>query len=72
MRGLNYTANKVSVIWNQALFPNSSIAAIASELYEKIWEIYMPRGKFNIAIDSSPALQISLEIVSLFEKIYDG
>jgi hypothetical protein len=54
------------------LFPNSSIAAIASELYEKIWEIYMPRGKFNIAIDSSPALQISLEIVSLFEKIYDG
>ncbi len=26
----------------------------------------------NIAIDSSPTLQISLEIVTLFEKIYDG
>ncbi len=27
---------------------------------------------WNIAIDSSPKLQISLEIIALFEKIYDG
>ncbi len=26
----------------------------------------------NIAIDSSPTLQISLQIEALFEKIYDG
>jgi hypothetical protein len=26
----------------------------------------------NIAFDSSPTLQISSEIVALFEKIYDG
>jgi hypothetical protein len=33
----------------------------------------MPRGiNGNIAIDSSPMLQISLEIVALVEKIYDG
>jgi hypothetical protein len=32
----------------------------------------MPRGNANIAIDSSPTLQISLEILALFEKIYDG
>ncbi len=32
----------------------------------------MPRGNSNIAIDSSPTLQISLEILALFEKIYDG
>jgi hypothetical protein len=51
------------------LFPNSGIA---SELYEKIRETYMPRGNSNIAVDSSPMLQISLEILALFEKIYDG
>jgi hypothetical protein len=51
------------------LFPNSGIA---SELYEKIRETYMPHGNSNIAIDSSPTLQISLEILALFEKIYDG
>ncbi len=27
---------------------------------------------WNITIDSSPTLQISLEIVAIFEKIYDG
>ncbi len=27
---------------------------------------------WNIAIDSLPKLQISLEIIALFEKIYDG
>ncbi len=27
---------------------------------------------WNITIDSSPKLQISLEIIALFEKIYDG
>ncbi len=27
---------------------------------------------WKIAIDSLPTLQISLEIVALFEKIYDG
>jgi hypothetical protein len=27
---------------------------------------------WNIAIDSSPKLQISLEVIALFEKIYDG
>jgi hypothetical protein len=32
----------------------------------------MPRGKSNIAIGSFPKLQISLRIVALFEKIYDG
>jgi hypothetical protein len=32
----------------------------------------MPRGNSNIAIDSSPTNQISLEILALFEKIYDG
>ncbi len=32
----------------------------------------MPRGNSNIAIDSSPTLQISLEILPLFGKIYDG
>jgi hypothetical protein len=32
----------------------------------------MPGGNSNIAIDSSPTLQISLEILALFEKIYDG
>jgi hypothetical protein len=32
----------------------------------------MPRGNSNNAIDSLPTLQISLEIVALFEKIYDG
>ncbi len=32
----------------------------------------MPRGNSNIAVDSSPMLQISLEILALFEKIYDG
>jgi hypothetical protein len=32
----------------------------------------MPRGHSNIAIDSLPTLQISLGIVALFEKIYDG
>ncbi len=32
----------------------------------------MPRGNSNIAIDSSPTLQISLEVLTLFEKIYDG
>jgi hypothetical protein len=51
------------------LFPNSGIA---SELYEKIRETYMPRGNSNIAVDSSPTLQILLEILALFEKIYDG
>jgi hypothetical protein len=51
------------------LFPNSGIA---SELYEKIRETYMPRGNSNIVIDSSPTNQISLEILALFEKIYDG
>ncbi len=61
--------NTISIIWNQELFPNSGIA---SELYEKIRETYMPRGNSNIAIDSLPTLQISLEILALFEKIYDG
>jgi hypothetical protein len=51
------------------LFPNSGIA---SELYEKIRETYMPRGNSNIAIDSLPTNQISPEILALFEKIYDG
>ena len=32
----------------------------------------MPRGNSNIAIDSSLKLQISLEIIAFFEKIYDG
>ncbi len=32
----------------------------------------MPRGNSNIAIDSLPTLQISVGIVALFEKIYDG
>jgi hypothetical protein len=32
----------------------------------------MPRGNSNIAIDSSPTNQISLEILALFENIYDG
>ncbi len=32
----------------------------------------MPRGNSNIAIDSLPTNQISLEILALFEKIYDG
>ncbi len=32
----------------------------------------MPRGNSNIVIDSSPTPQISLEILALFEKIYDG
>ncbi len=32
----------------------------------------MPRGNSNIAIDSSPTNQISVEILALFEKIYDG
>ncbi len=32
----------------------------------------MPRGNSNVAIDSSSTLQISLEILALFEKIYDG
>jgi hypothetical protein len=43
-----------------------------SELYEKIRETYMPRGNSNTAIDSSPTNQISLEILALFEKKYDG
>ncbi len=51
------------------MFPNSGIA---SELYEKIVGTYMPLGNSNIANDSSPTLQISLEILALFEKIYDG
>jgi hypothetical protein len=51
------------------LFPNSGIA---SELNAKIRETYLPRDNSNIAIDSSPTLQISLEILALFEKIYDG
>ncbi len=32
----------------------------------------MPRGISNIAINSSPTNQISLEILALFEKIFDG
>jgi hypothetical protein len=32
----------------------------------------MPAVNWNIAIDSSPNLQISLEIIALFEKTYDG
>ncbi len=32
----------------------------------------MPRGNSNIAIDSLPTQQISLEILALFEKICDG
>ncbi len=32
----------------------------------------MPRGNSNIAFDSSPMNQISLEILALFEIIYDG
>jgi hypothetical protein len=42
------------------LFPNSGIA---SELYVV---------NLKITIDSLPTLQILLEIVTLFEKIYDG
>ncbi len=44
VRGLNYSGNTVSVIWNQELFPNGGIA---SELYEKIRETYMPCGKLK-------------------------
>ncbi len=39
---------------------------------KKIQETCMPRGQFNIAIDSLPTLQISKGIIALFEKIYDG
>jgi hypothetical protein len=57
------------IISNQELFPNSGIA---SELFEKIRETCMQVVDSNIAIDSSPTLQISLEIVAFFEKICDG
>ncbi len=51
--------------------PNNGIA---SEDDEKIWETCKPRGKFKhrYAIGSLPTLQISLGIIALFEKIYDG
>jgi hypothetical protein len=35
------------------------------------WNLHA-RGEFNIAIGSLPTLQISLGIVALSEKIYDG
>jgi hypothetical protein len=43
-----------------------------AEPYEKMRETYMPRGNSNTAIDFWSTLQISLEILALFEKIYDG
>ncbi len=43
---------------------------IVSEVYEKIWETCKPVLNSNNAINSLPSLQISLEIVALFEKIY--
>ena len=43
-----------------------------SEAYEKIWETSAHVVNSNIAIGSLPTLQISLGIVALFEKIYDG
>jgi|688.fasta_scaffold2002240_1 hypothetical protein len=55
------------------MFSNNGIA---SEAYEKIWETCMPVVNSNNAINSSlislPTVQISLEIVTLFEKINDG
>jgi hypothetical protein len=43
-----------------------------SEAYEKVKETCKLRGSSNIAIDSLPTLQISVGIIALFEKIYDG
>ncbi len=39
-------------------------------MYEKIWEIC--KSNSNNAIHSLPTVQISLGIVALFKKIYDG
>jgi hypothetical protein len=51
------------------LFANNGIA---SEAYEKIQDFSMPRAQFKNRYDSLPTLQLSLKIIALFEKIYDG
>ncbi len=51
------------IISNQELFLNSGIA---SELYEKIRETCMHVVDSNIALDSSPTIQIAPEIVAFF------
>ncbi len=56
-------ANTVSIILNQELFPNSGIA---TELYENMGKLACHVVNSNIAIDSLPMLQISLEIPALF------
>jgi hypothetical protein len=51
------------------LFPNNGIA---SEDDEKIWKLASHVVNSNIVIGSLPTLQISLGIIALFEKIYNG
>ncbi len=50
---------------NSWLIPNN---ALVSEVGKLVCHVF----NSNIAIDSLPTLQISLEMIPLFEKIYDG
>jgi hypothetical protein len=51
------------------VFPNKGIA---SEAYEKSGKFVCHVVNSNIAIDTLPTLQISVGVIALFEKIYDG
>ena len=51
------------------MFPNNGIA---SEAYEKSGKLVCYVVNSNIAIDTLPTLQITVGVIALFEKIYDG
>ncbi len=69
MRGLKLLSEPCFCNSKSIILPNN---AIASEAYENIRETCIQRGQLKIVIDSLPTLQISLGIVALFEKNYDG
>jgi hypothetical protein len=52
------------------LFPNNGITSEDDE--KKSGKLACHVANSNIAIDSLPTLQISVGIIALFEKIYDG
>ncbi len=60
------------VLFDRSPFPTLPNNAMVSEVYEKSWKLVSHIVNSNIAINSLPTLQISLEIVALFEKIYAG
>jgi hypothetical protein len=51
------------------LFPSNGIA---SEAYEKSGKLVCHMVTSNIDIDTLPTLQLSVGVIALFEKIYNG